>query len=106
VTTWIIEQTEFFEKRFNKLIPENLKDDVKSQIAKLGENPYNSKPLGYKFFREKKVKKWRIYFLIYENKLVIYFIDISDKKLQQETIDKIKSEFKLFKEHIEKKFSN
>jgi hypothetical protein len=69
VTTWIIEQTEFFEKRFNKLIPDNLKKDIKSQIAKLSENPYNSKPLGYKFFREKKVKKWRIYFLIYEIKI-------------------------------------
>ena len=51
---WILEQTEIFEKRFNKLIPRNLQANVKETIKKLAINPYNSKPLGYSFFREKK----------------------------------------------------
>lgn len=88
-----IEQTELFEKRFNKLIPKNLKEKIKKQILKLSYNPYNSKPLGYKYFREKRIQKWRIYFIIHEEKLIVYFIDISDKKAQQETINKIKKEY-------------
>ncbi|MBT5424122.1 type II toxin-antitoxin system RelE/ParE family toxin [archaeon] len=106
MTKWILEQTELFEKKFLKLIPKNLQEEVKNQIKKLTNNPYNSKPLGYKFFREKKIKKWRIYFLIYEDKLVVYFIDISDKKLQQYTIDKIKSDFDFLKEYIENKYKS
>ncbi len=104
--TWKIEQTELFEKRFEKLIPDNLKQDVKDRIIKLGENPYNSKPLGYPFFREKKIKKWRIFFLVYQERLVVYFIDISDKKLQQDTINKVKSMFDVFKKSIETKYKN
>jgi len=72
----------------------------------LSENPYCGKPLGYKFFREKKIKKWRIYYLIYEEYLVLYFINLSDKILQQTTIDKIKSELNLLKEYIEVKYKN
>ena len=103
---WMIEQTELFEKRFKKLIPKSLQAAVKKQILKLAENPFNSKPLGYKFFREKKIKKWRIYLIIYEDILIIYFIDISDKKLQQKTIDKIKSEFKILENYITNKYRN
>lgn len=104
---WDFEQTKIFEKNFNKLIPEDLQPTVKKQIRKLLiENPYNSKPLGYKFFREKKIKKWRIYFLIYDAHLVLYFVNVSDKKLQQETIDKVKSELSLLKEYIEQKYGD
>ena len=56
------------------------------------------------FLREKKIKKWRIYYLIYDKYLVLYFINVSDKKLQQSTIDKIKSELDLLKEYIESKY--
>jgi mRNA-degrading endonuclease RelE of RelBE toxin-antitoxin system len=91
---WSIEITEIFEHNFNKLIPKNLQDSLKKQIFKLKENPYVGKPLGYRYFREKKIKKWRIYYLIYESRLVIYFIDVSDKKSQQIVIDKIKEKLK------------
>lgn len=96
-----------FDKNFKKLIPKNVQEDFKKQIKKLlSENPFSGKPLGYKFFREKKIKKWRIYYLIYEDYLVLYFINVSDKKLQQSTIDKIKSDLSLLKEYVESKYEN
>ena len=102
---WFFEQTPIFEKNFNKLVPIDIQEGFKKQISKLlSENPYSGKPLGYKFFREKKIKKWRIYYLIYDQYLVLYFINVSDKKLQQSTIDKIKSELNLLKEYIESKY--
>ena len=102
---WILEKTELFEKKFDKLIPKNLQKKVKKQIQKLTENPFKSKPLGFRFFREKKIDKWRIYFLIYEEVIVVYFIDLSDKKLQQKIINEIKEQLQGFKEYIEKKFT-
>jgi len=102
MVNWKLKQTNIFEREFKKIIPKNLQEEVKKLIFKLTQNPYNSKPLGCKFFREKKIKKWRIYFLIYKKLLIIYFIEISDKKLQQKTINRIKSKFKLFKDKIEK----
>jgi len=104
---WTFEQTQIFEKNLNKLIPKDIQQGFRKQIRKLlSENPYCGKPLGYKFFREKKIKKWRIYYLIYEEYLVLYFINLSDKILQQTTIDKIKSELNLLKEYIEVKYKN
>ena len=39
--------------------------------------------------------KYRIYFLVFEDIDIVLLITISDKKVQQEIIDKIKSEFGL-----------
>ena len=103
---WDIEQTKLFEKNFKKIIPKDLQKKVKEQILKLQYNPFNSKPLGFKFFREKRIKKWRIYFLIYEKVLIINFISISNKKLQQKTINGIKTRFKFLKSYIEEKYKN
>ena len=101
---WILEQTTDFEKEFDKLIPKNLQERVKKQILKLKENPFVGKPLGVRFFREKKFDKWRVYFLIYEEKIIVYFVGISNKKLQQHKIDLLRELFKPFKEEIENKF--
>ena len=60
------------------------------------------KPLGYPFFREKKMGKYRIYFLVYGDINAVLLITISDKKAQQEIIDKIKSELDFYKEVIRK----
>jgi len=100
---WSLEQTDDFEKEFNKLIPKNIREKVRSQILKLKDNPFVGKPLGFKFFREKKFDKWRVYFLIYEEKVVVYFVGVSDKKLQQQKINQLKELFKPFKEEIENK---
>lgn len=106
MTKWIFEQTELFEKNFKKIIPKEVQEEFKKQIEKLiTNNPYSSKPLGFKFFREKKVKKWRIYFLIYEKYSVLYFINLSDKKLQNKTIEIIKKELDPLHKYIKEKYS-
>lgn len=94
MSTWTLQETNSFRKKFDKLIPRNLRKEVSKKIKKLQENPYRSKPLGYKFLREKKIDKWRLYFIIHNQKLSIFFIDLSDKKLQEDTIKKIKEELK------------
>ncbi len=96
--------TNDFEKDFNKL-DKSIKLEIKKVLINLEENPYTGKPLGFKFFREKKVGKYRIYYLVYEDILVVYAIAISAKKDQQQTINKIKSLIPYYKEEIKKKFN-
>jgi len=103
---WRFEQTSYFKKNFEKLIPDEIKEQFRKQIKRLlTETPYCGKPLGYKFFREKKIKKWRIYYLIYDTKLILFFADVSDKKLQQESISRILNDKKILTEYILKKYS-
>jgi putative component of toxin-antitoxin plasmid stabilization module len=94
---WKLEKTRTFEDKFKKLIPKNLQPKIKKLVQKISKNPYSSKPLGVSFLREKKIRKWRIYFLIYNDRCIIYFVDISDKKTQQKTIDIIKRRLKEFR---------
>ena len=54
-------------------------------------NPYVGDPLGYRFFREKKIGSKRIYYLIYDKLQAVLMVAISDKKAQQKTIDIIKT---------------
>lgn len=87
---------------------ENLSKTEKERIDKvkeqLKENPYSGKPLGYKFFREKRVDGKRIYFLIYEDIVVVLFVAISDKKTQQATINAIKLAFETYKKDVYDRF--
>jgi len=46
--------------------------------------------LGYIFFREKKLNENRIYYLVYEEFVIVLMVAVSDKKTQQDTIDDIK----------------
>jgi len=96
--------TDEFEKIFNKLDAE-LQNQITRAIDQLEKNPYIGKPLGYKFFREKKIKNYRIYYLIYENYLVVFVITLSSKKAQQKTIDAIKHLIPMYKEEIKKKLN-
>ncbi|MEK6950571.1 MAG: type II toxin-antitoxin system RelE/ParE family toxin [Nanoarchaeota archaeon] len=94
--------TEEFEKRFKKLDPQ-LQSQVEKEIDQLENNPYVGKPLGYVFFREKKVLNYRVYYLIYDEYVVVFVITISTKKDQQETIDTIRSLFSYYREEIRKR---
>ena len=67
------------------------------------ENPYAlGKPLGYLWFRELKNDKWRVYYLVYDQLVVVLFVGVSDKKIQQVVINVIKGNLKVFKEFVEK----
>lgn len=74
---------------------------ILNQLKEKGDDV--GKPLRFPYFREKKFESKRLYFLVYESHMVILALAIGDKKTQQETIDKIVSELKNYKEIIEKK---
>ena len=75
---------------WEKLLPKDYQDQIKRIIRQLKETHNVGKPLGYPFFREKKIGKYRVYFLVYEDVDTVLLITISDKKTQQYAIDKIK----------------
>jgi len=102
--TYKVYTTEEFNKKFNKLDPE-LRKQIGKEIDELETNPHIGKPLGYKFFREKKVKNYRIYYLIYDDFLVVFIITLSSKKDQQTVINVIKSLIPIYREEIKKKLN-
>ena len=96
--------TDQFDKTFDKL-DASLKKQIEKEIEQLEITPYVGKALGYKFFREKKVKNYRIYYLIYEDYVVVFVIAISDKKNQQIVINTIRDMIPFYREEIKKKLN-
>ena len=84
------------EKSHNKI--RQWIDALESQLV---NNAYVGDPLGVKWLREKKMNKWRAYFLVYEDIAAVYLVDISDKKRQQEVINLIKLSKNKLREEIE-----
>ncbi len=85
-------RTEKFDKEFARQFSKEEQRQVENfEKKQLVENPDVGKPLGYRFFREKKVGGKRVYFLIYEDIKAVLIVAVSDKKAQQETIDDIRS---------------
>jgi putative component of toxin-antitoxin plasmid stabilization module len=66
----------------------------------LRENPFRGKSLGYSFFKEKKVKGYRVYYLIFKEEIVVLLVSISNKKNQQEIINKVKKMIPFYREKI------
>jgi len=95
-----IHRTPIFDRKYN-----DLSDDFKKQIDKIEnqliENPYVGKPLGMRWFREKKLENYRIYYLIYEDLDAVYIITLSKKKDQQRTINTIDHFLEKYREEIE-----
>ena len=73
-----------FDKQQQKAIEDFILKDLKFKGNKIG------KPLSYPYLREKKIIGKRIYYLIYNDLLLILLVDASNKKAQKETINKIK----------------
>ena len=96
--------TKEFDKIFDKL-DTSIKKQVDKEIGQLENNPYVGKPLGYKFFREKKVKNYRVYYLVYEEYIVVFIITISTKKDQQDAINMIKGLIPFYREEIKKRIN-
>lgn len=91
-----------YEKKMNSLDKSEFDRVIKfEQSLKL--EPFNGKPLGYEFFRDKKFDGKRIIFLIYEQFKCVFLITITDKKLQQQEINLIKANLEIYKEEIEKR---
>ncbi len=76
---------EIFDKKLDKFSVDfkNWVDKIEDQLT---ENPYAGDPIKVKWFREKKLGKYRLYYLIYEEEKAIYMVGISEKKDQQKVI--------------------
>ena len=92
--------TEEFERDYKKL-DKSVRDQIDKEVEQLKTNPFSGKPLGFNFFREKRARNYRIYYLIFEEKIVVFVVAISSKKNQQQTIDKIKHLLPIYKTEIE-----
>ena len=69
-------------------------------FPKLAENPYQGKPLGVSFFREKKISGRRVYFQIYNKYIIVLMISISDKREQQKIINNIRENRIIYLEFV------
>ena len=94
-------RSEPFDEQIEKM-PKDFKVWVDKVETQLAENPHVGKPLGFRWFREKKYGKFRIYYLIYEEFGCVYMIALSDKKEQQKTINTIKLFLNDYRNTIEK----
>lgn len=87
---------------WERLLSKEYGAEINKIIGQLKKSCAVGKPLGYPFFREKKFGKYRVYFLVYEDIDTVLLITISDKKAQQETIDRIKKQLDYYCERIRK----
>ncbi len=94
-----------FQKKSDKLLNSREIKELDNFINELKDGKISGKRLSYDFFREKKLKGNRVYFLIYEDIKIILLISVSNKKYQQETIDEIKLFLPEFKLHAYELYS-
>lgn len=88
---------------WEKLLPKDLQEQVEGFIRQLKQSWHVGKPLGYPFFREKKMGKYQVYFLVYEDIDTVLLVTISDKKAQQGTIDQIKWQLDFYRDLVKKR---
>ena len=71
---------------------------------KLEVNPFAGKRLGYNLF-EKKWGAFRIYYIIFEDVLLVILIDYSHKKVQKATIDYMLSRWDEIIKNLKERYS-
>jgi len=98
--------TEQFDEDFDKLDGSDKKKvrKIKKQLENKGGKV--GKPLGREYFREKKFGSKRLYFLVYKQYTIVLAIGISNKKMQQSTINKIISDIKEYEKFVKENFEN
>lgn len=80
--------SETVEKKVKKFAPHLIKRLEKLKKA-LEENPFTGKALKHDFLREKKWGPFRVYYLIVKDILIVFILEFSDKKDQQNVINEI-----------------
>ena len=74
-------RSEWYSKKLKKLDKSDIKRVEKFE-QQLKQQPFNGKPLGYKFFREKKFDGKRLLFLVYEEHSVVFLVcQVSEPEL-------------------------
>ena len=71
-------------------------------IAQLKTNPFAGKPLGFEWFREKKLGGKRLYYLIYQKVGIVLLVAFGGKKEQQKIISHILQNLKEYDELVAK----
>ena len=93
--------TESFEKEIEN-ISNSDKEIIKKIFLQLKENPYVGDAVSYKFFREKRLREKRIYYLVYDDLSAVLVVAFGGKKAQEETIDEIIKYLPKFREYLKK----
>ena len=81
-------ETEAFARLFG-LLEKTEQEWIKKIIRQLENNPKTGKPLGYDWFREKKFKGKRLYYLSHQKTNKILLVSFGKKKQQQKIIDHV-----------------
>lgn len=92
-------QSKIFEEKL-KSMHEDFKEWVEKIQNQLVLNPYVGTPLGVDWLREKKYGKYRVYYLIYKEQIIVFMVNISQKKDQQKVINTIKLFLERYKEEL------
>ncbi len=92
-------RTDEFDKQLSKL-SRSEQEDIHEFEKKLSINPYAGKPLGYRFLRENKLDGKRVYYLVYEDLIIILMVAISNKKEQKDRIRSIKENLEGYYDQI------
>ena len=100
MSAYAIYRTHLFDKKLEDF-SKDFKDRINNLEGQLATNPYVGKPLSVKWFREKKLGKYRMYYLVYEDLKAVYIITLSSKKDQQKTINTIKHFLEIYRKEIE-----
>jgi mRNA-degrading endonuclease RelE of RelBE toxin-antitoxin system len=101
--TYEVYTTETFDKEMSKLSNSD-KKILQKMFLQLKENPFVGDQIRYPFFREKRLREKRVYYLVYKDKLVVLMVALGGKKIQQETIDEIIKLLPDFKKYVERLF--
>ncbi len=91
--------TESFDEEFDEL-SEFDKNIISKIFVQLKENPYVGDQIRYRFFREKRIREKRIYYLVYDDLSAVLIVALGGKKAQQETIDEIIELLPEFKSYL------
>ena len=82
-----------FDKDFHEQV-----DKIENQLM---ENPYLGDSLSLKWFREKRIREKRIYFLVYDDLKAVFMVAISGKKDQQRVINTIRLLLESFRKELD-----
>ena len=93
-------KTESYDEDYKKLDhSEKLRvDNIINDLFSVGD--VTGKPISYKFFREKKFNGKRLLYLVYKSLNVILLLAITNKKIQQATINEILIHLDEYKEYV------
>jgi mRNA-degrading endonuclease RelE of RelBE toxin-antitoxin system len=103
--TYAVYTTERFEKEIEKL-PESDKEIIKKIYSQLAANPYIGDQIRFRFFREKRLREKRVYYMVYDDLAAVLIVAFGGKKAQEETIDKIAENFSEFRRYLENLLKN